>query len=150
MAKGFEGKITDALTIIDVIDAQTIAFGETGVLTAAIDMSKYTKILAIISTGTLGTVGTLDGFIGASATSTGTYVALAAKSLTQFVKATGDNDIATIEVDRQQVALLGKGWCKLHLIAGTADAICSAVVLGLPANAGLASAFNTADVVQTL
>jgi hypothetical protein len=150
MAMNFEGKINDALTVVDVIDAQTITAGATGVLTAAIDMSKYSKLIAIISSGTLGSSGTLDGYFSQSTATGGTYYAITAKTFTQLVKASNDNDIVILELDRVDVAAAGYAWVKLRLVAGTANSISGAVVLGVPANAGLASATNNADVVQIL
>ncbi len=137
-----EGKFNDHVTVIDVVKPQSITAGATGVLTAAIDMSKYSKIFCVISTGVLGSAATLDASVTASATSGGTYAALTGKALTQIAKASGDNKVYTIEVDQEAVREAGKAFAKLHLVVGTADSIAGAVVLGLPRNYGAASALN--------
>lgn len=146
----FEGRISDKLTVVDVIDPQAITAGATGVLTAAVDMSKYTKLYAVIMSGTLGTSGTFDAKFVASATSGGTYAAVTGKAITQMVKATDDNKIAVLEIDREVVAALGKPWVKLNLLAGTANSTSGAVLIGIPANYGKASDLNNADVKEVV
>ena len=145
---GFEGLINDKLAVVDVIDPQAITAGATGVLTAAIDMKDYSKLIAVVMSGTLGASGTFDASFTGCLTSGGTYAAITGKAITQMVKATNDNDIAVIELDRDLVAKMGFRYVKLHLIAGTANSTSGAVVLGAAANYGAASALNHADVVE--
>ncbi len=143
----FEGSINDHIAVVDVIDAQTITAGATGVLTGAIDMKDYRKIMCVISSGTLGTSGTLDAKVTGCATSGGSYVLITGKEITQLVKASNDNDIAIIEVDEEAVAKQGYRYVKLHMIAGTANSVSGAVVVGVPANFIVA---NNADVVEVV
>lgn len=144
----FEGLVNDKLAVVDVIDPQAITAGATGVLTDAIDMKNYSRLIAVVMSGTLGTSGTFDAKFSGCATSGGTYVAITGKAITQMVKASNDNDIAVIELDRELVAKEGYRYVKLHLVAGTANSTSSAVVLGVAANYGAASALNHADVVE--
>lgn len=143
-----EGKINDALAVVDVIDPQAITAGATGVLTGAIDMKDFSKLIAVISSGTLGASGTLDAKFVGSTTSGGTYAAISGRAITQLVKASNDNDIVILQLDEQEVAAAGYRYVKLNVVAGTANATSAAVVLGLPANYGVASALNNADVVE--
>lgn len=144
----FEGKVNDKLAVVDVIDPQAITAGATGVLTAAIDMKDYSQLIAVISSGTLGTSGTFDAKFVGCATSGGTYAAITGKAITQMVKASNDNDIAILELNEETVAAQGFRYVKLNLLAGTANSTSAAVVLGVPANYGVASALNNADVVE--
>ncbi len=143
-----EGLINDKLTVVDVIDPQAITFGATGVLTDAIDMKNYTKLIAVVMSGTLGSSGTFDAKFVGCATSGGTYAAITGKAITQMVKASNDNDVAVIELDRDLVAKSGYRYVKLNLLAGTANSTSAAVVLGAAANYGAASGLNHADVVE--
>ena len=141
----FEGSVNDHIAVVDVIDPQAITAGATGVLTGAIDMKDYSKVMAIISSGTLGTSGTLDASWTGCATSGGTYAAVTGKAITQLVKASNDNDIVVLECSEEAAAAQGFRYLKLHLVAGTANATSAAVVVGVPANFIVA---NNADVVE--
>lgn len=143
-----EGRINDAVAVVDVIDPQAITAGATGVLTGAIDMKNFSKVAAIITSGTLGASGTLDAKWVGCDTSGGTYALVTGRAITQLVKASNDNDVVILEVDEQAVAAQGFRYVKLNLVAGTANATSAAVVIGLPANYGGAGALNNADVVE--
>jgi len=147
---GFEGTVSDKLAVVGVIQPQVIAFGATGVLTAAIDMQDWKQVIFIASSGTLGTSGTLDVTAMADAASGGTYAALTGKAATQLVKATGDAKIVVVEVKQEDVAAVAKRYVKFKMASGTADATASGVVLGVPASYGKASANDLAAVVQIL
>lgn len=128
----YESRIWEKLPVIEVIQPQAITAGATGVLTGAIDMTKYSRVIAVLLSGTLGASGTLDFKAVASATSGGTYAAITGKAITQMVKATNDNDVAIIEVDAGDVAALSKQYLKFNAVAGTANATSAVVVLGVP------------------
>lgn len=128
----YESNIWEKLPVIEVIQPQAITAGATGVLTGAIDMTKYSRVMAVLLSGTLGASGTLDFKAVASATSGGTYAAITGKAITQMVKATNDNDVAIIEVDAGDVAALSKQYLKFNAVAGTANATSAVVVLGVP------------------
>lgn len=147
---GFEGRVSDKLAVIGVIQPQAIAFGATGVLTAAIDMQDWERVICVAQSGTLGSSGTLDVKAVASATSGGVYAALTGKESTQLVKATDDNKIVVIEVMQDDVAKVSKRYVKFHMIAGTANATSGCVVLGVPASYGKASDNDLAAVAEIL
>lgn len=128
----YESRVWEKLPVIEVIQPQAITAGATGVLTGAIDMTKYSRVIAVLLSGTLGASGTLDFKAVASATSGGTYAAITGKAITQMVKATNDNDVAVIEVDAGDVAALSKQYLKFNAVAGTANATSAVVVLGVP------------------
>jgi hypothetical protein len=146
----FEGRVSDKLAVIGVIQPQAIAFGATGVLTAAIDMQDWERVICVAQSGTLGSSGTLDVKAVASATSGGTYAALTGKSATQLVKATDDNKVVVIEVTQDDVAKVEKRYVKINMVAGTANATSGCVVLGVPASYGKASDNDLAAVAEIL
>lgn len=130
----YEGRIWEKLPVIEVIQPQAITAGATGVLTGAIDMQKYSRVMAVLLSGTIGASGTLDFHAEASATSGGTYATITGKEATQLVKASNDNDVVVLEVDAGDVAALSKRYVKFNAIAGTANATSAVVVLGVPRN----------------
>lgn len=131
MAMISEGRLNDNVAIAGVIQSQAITAGATGVLTAAIDMSKFSNLVAVIESGTLGTSGTLDAKFVESDASGGTYTAISGRAITQLVKATDDNKVCLLELKASNIGS-GKRYVKLNLVAGTANATSAAVVLGVP------------------
>jgi len=130
----YESRVWEKLPVIEVIQPQAITAGATGVLTGAIDMQKYSRVMAVLLSGTIGASGTLDFHAEASATSGGTYATITGKEATQLVKASNDNDVVVLEVDAGDVAALSKRYVKFNAIAGTANATSAVVVLGVPRN----------------
>ena len=128
----YESRIWEKLPVIEVIQPQAITAGATGVLTGAIDMTKYSRVMAVLLSGTLGASGTLDFHAEASATSGGTYATITGKEATQLVKASNDNDVVVLEVDAGDVAALSKQFVKFNAVAGTANATSAVVVFGVP------------------
>lgn len=144
----FEGRVSDKLAVVGVIQPQAITFGATGVLTGAIDMKDWERLICVAQSGTLGTSGTLDVQAEASATSGGTYALITGKAATQLVKATDDNKLVVIEVDQDDLAAAEKRYVKFHMVAGTANATAGCVVLGVPASYKKASDNDLAAVAQ--
>lgn len=131
----YEGRIWEKLPVIEVIQPQSITAGATGVLTGAIDMQKYSRVMAVLLSGTIGASGTLDLTAKASDASGGTYTALSGKAITQLVKASNDNDVVVLEVSEADVASVsGARYVKFNAVAGTANATSALVVLGVPRN----------------
>lgn len=131
MAMISEGRLNDNVAVAGVIQAAAITAGATGVLTAAIDMSKFGQLEAVILSGTLGSSGTLDAKFVESDASGGTYTAISGRAITQLVKATDDNKVVVLKLNASDLGS-GKRYVKLNLVAGTANATSSAVVLGTP------------------
>lgn len=144
----FEGRVSDKLAVVGVIQPQAITAGAAGVLTGAIDMKDWERLIVVAQSGTLGSSGTLDIAAQASATSGGTYAALTGRSATQLVKATDDNKIVVIEVTQDDVAKVEKRYVKINMVAGTANATAGCVVLGVPASYKKASDNDLAAVAQ--
>jgi len=131
----YEGRIWEKLPVIEVIQPQAITAGATGVLTGAIDMQKYSRVMAVLLSGTIGASGTLDLTAKASDASGGTYTALSGKAITQLVKASNDNDVVVLEVSEADVASVASArYVKFNAVAGTANATSALVVLGMPRN----------------
>lgn len=145
-----EGSFNDLVTVVEQVAPQAITAGATGVLTGAIDMRNYRKVIGIYLSGTLGTSGTADFGATASATSGGTYAALgSAKNATQLAKATGDNKIVIVEVEQEDL-LPTQRYVKFTAKAGTANSTSAVIVLGIPANRAEAPLLNNAAVVETI
>ena len=144
----FEGRVSDKLAVVGVIQPQAIAFGATGVLTGAIDMKDWERIICVAQSGTLGSSGTLDVKAVASATSGGTYTAISGKANTQLVKATDDNKVVVLEVTQDDLAKVDKRYVKINMVAGTANATSGCVVLGVPSSYKKASDNDLAAVAE--
>lgn len=117
-------------SVVGIIDPDAYTAGEQ--LTAAIDMSKWADIMAIVMAGDLGTNATLDGAFKASATSGGTYAAITAKAITQLTEAGTDSNKQAIIHLRGDEMPAGKTWVKLSMTVGTATSDAGAIVLGRP------------------
>lgn len=144
----FEGRVSDKLAVVGVIQPQAITFGATGVLTGAIDMKDWERLICVVQSGTLGSSGTLDVQAEASATSGGIYALITGKAATQLVKATDDNKLVVIEVTQDDLAKVDKRYVKFHMVAGTANATAGCVVLGVPASYKKASDNDLAAVAE--
>lgn len=143
----YESRIWEKLPVVEVIQPQVITAGASGVLTGAIDMQNYSRVVGVLLTGTLGASGTLDFHAEASLTSGGSYETITGKAATQLVKATNDNDVVLIEVEAGDVASISKRYVKFNAIAGTANSTSAVVVLGVPRNYD-ADLVEFANVVQ--
>lgn len=145
-----EGAFNDLIAVVEQVAPQSITAGATGVLTGAIDMSKYRKVIGIYLSGTLGASGTADFGATASATSGGTYAALATpKNATQLVKATGDSKIVVVEVEQEDLSSTQR-YVKFTAKAGTAASTSAVIVLGVPAHRAEAGLLNAAAVAEVI
>src|SRR5438067_1293840 len=105
--------MTQGLAIVGHLDPVSQAAGT--VLSEAIDMSKYRRLLAIVQVGAVGAgPGTVDAKLRDSATSGGAYADIAGKALTTINAA---NKIATIEL-RPDEMNAGAQFTKLSLTVG--------------------------------
>lgn len=119
-------------------------------LTAAIDLSVFPQVLFIIDVGVEGTSATVDFQVKGSATSGGTYTAIPGTAITQFVKASNDNNYALVCVAAEKVQTLGYGFIKGSLVPGTAASQASVVAIGALTRFEPASAQNATTVAQVL
>jgi hypothetical protein len=151
-----DGKFNDHITVVQVMQPQVVAAaGSAGVLSNSIDMSLYSKVFAVVSTGIFGLGAEPEDpdesfatIFKACATEDGTYTALTGKTSASYTP-TSEGKVVTIEVSGDLVALAGKRWVKLLLLSIDVDGTHAAVILGVP-KLGVASNFNTADVVASL
>ena len=115
--------------VIGVVDPD--ANGAAEYLTAAIDMSMWSRIVAVVQTGTLGTSATVDLKLTDSDATGGTYTDISGKAITQLVKASNDDDQAVINLRFDELNTDAR-FVKAAVTVGTATSDCSAIVMGLP------------------
>lgn len=122
-------KASERVAIVGVIDPDANTAGT--LLTAAIDMSKWGRVLFIVQSGDLGTNGTLDFSITESATSGGSYAAMSpAKAITQLTEAGTDSNKQVLLEVRADELTDGKRFIKGNFVTATATGDSSAVALG--------------------
>lgn len=128
MPVSYTEKLSQQLAFIGQYNPASIAAST--VLTAAIDMAKYRRLLVIVQCGVLGASATVDVSVTQAATSGGSYTALSpAKAITQLVKASNDNSVALIDVAAEELTA-GQRFVKISITVGTAASILGVVVLG--------------------
>ena len=128
-----------------------------GALTAAakssgwVDTRLYTRLMGVISTGTLGTSATVDAkWVQADNSNGDNPQDSNVTALTQIVKASGDNKQAVMNFDPSQSSYPTKPWVKLVMTIGTATSDGTAIVLGIDARHLPVSDFDPASVVQVV
>ena len=115
--------------VIGVVDPD--ANGAAEYLTAAIDMSMWSRIVAVVQTGILGTSATVDFKLTDSDATGGSYTDISGKAITQLVKASNDDDQAIINLRFDELNTDAR-FVKAAMTVGTANSDCSAIVMGLP------------------
>lgn len=116
-----------------------------------IDTALYSRLLAVISTGTLGTSATVDAKWQQASDSSGTGAAdVTQGQLTQIVKASGDNKQAMMNLDINRLTDRTKRFVRLVLTVGTATSDSGATVLGFDPRHVPAGDNDPATVVQTV
>lgn len=127
-------KMSEGWAVVATIDPDAYAAGAQ--LSDAIDMADYTKLMAVVMVGTLGTNATIDAAATQATTAAGTYKALSpAKAITQLTQAgTDQSDLqAIINVDEHDLDLdLNYRFVKFSLTVGVAASDAGMIVLGLP------------------
>lgn len=107
------------------------AYAASTVLSGAIDMSKWSRILVIVQAGDLGASATLDVKLTASATSGGSYADISGAAITQLTQAgTDSNKTVVLELKAESMPA-GKRYVKVSLTVATATSDCGAVVIGV-------------------
>jgi hypothetical protein len=126
-----EGKLSDRLAIVSVIDPDAYATGtHTG---DAIDMSLHRQIMTIVTVGDMASTSTVDCLLTESATSGGTYTQISGKSITQLTEAsTDDNKQAVINLKAEELgATMRYVKVSLRVLAAASDAA-TVTVAGRP------------------
>lgn len=124
---------SDRQAVVGVIDPDANAAAT--YLTAAIDMSQWQSIQAIIMAGDLGSSATIDAKLTQATTSGGTYKDVTGKSITQLTQAGADDNKQAIINCRSEELDVANGYryVKLSMTVGTATSDCGAIVLGTDA-----------------
>jgi hypothetical protein len=143
-------KGSELLSVLATIDPSSQAAGAAS--TGWVSVANYFGFLALVQTGVLGTSATVDAKLQQALDSSGTSAKdITGKAITQFVKATGDNKQAFINVKPEELDTVnGFGFVRLSVTVGVAASQTSAQVLGLNPRFAPADASNQAAVVQVI
>lgn len=127
---GLTTKQYEEYSVVGIIDPD--AYTAAAYLTAAIDMSLYADVMAIVMAGDLGTNATLDAKATDSATSGGSYADISGKAITQLTEAGTDSNKQAIIHLRGSELNSGKRYVKFSMTVGTATSDAGMIVLGRP------------------
>lgn len=141
-------KASEQVAVLGAIDPSNQAAGTAN--SGWISMAKFQKLLAIVQTGTLGASATVDAKIQQATDSSGTGAKdVSNKSITQIVKASGDNKQAEINLDAQDLDVEGGfDYVQLSVTVGTAASETAALVLGFNPRFAPGSDSNAASVAE--
>lgn len=143
-------KPSELIAVLDSIDPVSQAAGT--VTTGWIKADKFFTYLSLINTGTLGTSATVDAKLQQATDSSGTSAKdISGKSITQVVKASGDNKQVEINLRGSELDTNGGfSYFRLSVTVGTAASLIAANVLGVNARFAPASDSNNSDVAQVV
>jgi len=143
-------KGSELLSVLATLDPASQAVGAAS--TAWVPVANYFGLLAIVQTGVLGTLATVDAKLQQALDSAGTSAKdISGKALTQIVKATGDNKQALINVKPEELDTVnGFGFIRVTLAVGVAASVTSAQLLGVNPRYVPADVGNQAAVVQVI
>jgi hypothetical protein len=143
-------KPSEHLSVLATYDAASVAAST--VLTAYVSVKNHLALMAIISTGVLGASATIDAKLRQAQDNSGTGVKdITGKSITQIVKASGDNKQAIINLKGSDLDVEGGfSFVCLSITVGTAASIVGATLLGAFPRYEDGAAFNQAAVVQVV
>jgi hypothetical protein len=136
--------------IVGAISAVSQAAG--AVSSGWMDSTTFHNFMAIVATGVLGASATVDAKLQQATDNSGTGVKdVTGKALTQLVKASNDNNQATIDLKQEDLDFNnGFKWFRLTVTVGTATSLVSALVLGFDPRYGFATDNDAATVVQNV
>lgn len=124
-------KISEALVVLASIDPASIAAST--VTSAWVPVTNFLSLLLVVQTGVLGTAATVDAKIqqATDVSGTGAKDLSPGKSITQIVKATGDNKQALLDFRAQDLdAANGFNYVRVSLTVGAAASIVGALLYG--------------------
>ena len=141
-------KGSELLAILATLDPSSQAAGTA--TTGWISVANHHGLLAIVQTGVMGTGATLDAKVQQAQDASGTAAKdIAGKSITQIVKASGDNKQALINVKPEDLDTVnGFGFVRLSVTVGVAASQTAAQFLGINGRELPANTANQAAVVQ--
>lgn len=141
-------KGSEELAILATFDP--ISQAAATVTTGWVSVANFHAFLAVIQTGVMGAAATLDAKVQQAQDSGGTGVKdITGKSITQIVKASGDNKQALINFKPEDLDTTNNfSYVRLSLTVGTAASLISATLLGVNPRYAPADAFDQAAVAQ--
>ncbi|WP_419316977.1 hypothetical protein ACN2C7_10975 [Caulobacter sp. ErkDOM-E] len=141
---------SDANAVLGVIGP--VSQGAGAVSTPWISASQFATFAAVIKTGVLGASATLDARLEQATTAAGAGVKdIVGKSITQIVKATGDNKQAIINLREEDLDLtLDYGFFRLTVTVGVAASLIDATVFGYAGRYEPASDYGATSVAQVI
>lgn len=125
-------KLSEVIAVVGKIDPDVTTAGT--VLTEAIDMAKYTQVMAIVQAGTLGTNATVNFKFTQATTSGGTYKDVTGAAITEMTQAGTDQSdrVAVLNMYGTELDMDSDyRYVKGSLTIGTATSDAAAVVVGL-------------------
>jgi len=143
-------KASEMLAILATIDPASQSAGTA--TTGWVSVANHHGLLAVVQTGVLGTLATVDAKLQQAIDSSGAGAKdVAGRAITQIVKATGDNKQALINLKPEELDTLnGFGFIRVALTVGVAASITGAQLLGVNPRFAPADAGNQAAVVQVV
>jgi hypothetical protein len=143
-------KASEMLAILATIDPASQSAGSA--TTGWVSVANHHGLLAVVQTGVLGTLATVDAKLQQATDSTGAGAKdVAGRAITQIVKATGDNKQALINLKPDDLDTVnGFGFVRVALTVGVAASITGAQLLGVNPRFAPADVANQAAVVQVI
>ena len=143
-------KGSELLAILATIDPASQAAGAAS--SGWVPVSNHHGFLAVVQTGVLGASATVDAKLQQATDGTGAGAKdITGKTITQIVKATGDNKQALINVKPEELDTVnGFGFVRVTVTVGVAASITAAQLLGIHPRYAPADAGNQAAVVQVI
>ena len=143
-------KASEMLAILATIDPASQSAGSA--TTGWVSVANHHGLLAVVQTGVLGTLATVDAKLQQALDNAGTGAKdITGKAITQIVKATGDNKQALINLKPEELDTLnGFGFVRVALTVGVAASITGAQLLGVNPRFAPADSGNQAAVVQVI
>ena len=143
-------KASEMLAILATIDPASQSAGTA--TTGWVSVANHHGLLAVVQTGVLGTLATVDAKLQQATDSSGAGAKdVAGRAITQIVKATGDNKQALINLKPEELDTLnGFGFVRVAVTVGVAASITGAQLLGVNPRFAPADSGNQAAVVQVI
>ena len=143
-------KPSEGLSLLASIDP--VSQGAGTVNTGWVSVKNHHALMALVSTGVLGAAATVDAKIQQATDSAGAGAKdVTGKSITQIVKATGDNKQAIINAKMADLDTEGAfNYVRLSITVGTAASLVAGYLVGAFPRFEDAAAFNQAGVVQVV
>ena len=143
-------KPSEHLSVLATFDP--ISQAAATVTTGWVAIKNHFAIMALLQTGVMGAGGTIDAKLQQATDSGGTGVKdITGKSITQIVKASGDNKQAIINMKAADLDTEGNfAFVRLSITVGTAASLIGATVYGFYPHYEDGAQFNQAGTVQVV